>query len=934
MDNKDDKMVVEKPLVEVEKATVSSILKEESCKLDLTNSTCMSTQISKNQGNNCGVLKEQTVKVVNSVDGGVGGEDVGVSKELSTGTNEENIVDDGGEMSKENKYVKFGGNGDGILDGNTGSGAKFGSIAQRTRNRAKKEDMEGVDVEVKRKGRDDVDEDDEENTFSVGDFVWGKIKSHPWWPGRIYDPSDASEFALKYKHEGQLLVAYFGDRTFAWCDPSQLKSFEENFEEMSKQSSLKTFVSAVMEALNQFGTLFKLQMTCSCARAKEVEGSLPFVVNGGVKQGVYVPEKRISMCLADQCTSSALLADIKRLATCGFVTNALELTVLKSWLSAFFHAKFGYSLPICCEPMSIEDPVDRECVPSEIFFGGPDDGGYSIGTVDQNLGKKGSSLLLTPLDISQKGRKSKTITELLGVVDTGNELERNINGSDGETPVSKSVVKSRKKRRRVPDEDQSSVRGVVGNDRDPKEVEQSGKLMGMSGRRIRKTNDENDSQVITRSSARKTKDGSEMEKQQKKDMMAKVNKKSISLSINSGPMVEEVYGRVSPRERKLSKYLSPPYTMQLQRQRSSCSENGSDQAGLAYSDVTKTGEKMDKESDKFMGSPRLAKCSSQKFQRLSKDSSCKRVKIDHAEHKGNQSTPSSEIAGPVKSIGSLNCVLSEIHSAARDPLSLKNDKSFDSIKGFLYSYRNSNYKDGPNHSSYKRKRVRNSSGTKHGSNEKVRNDGDQRKPKSKPVKKSALKGEEPKLEPKAEHEAPCGLSSSSTALIITFPAGFSMPTKEAIIQMCSKFGEVNKSETEMIAKSSTAKIVFALRSSAKAAMKTMRKSALFGNVKVSYKVLNPTASKGKKIDVQNKKKMKASKATSEAKSPAKPPAVNPPSEQPPEVVSIRQKLESLSSMLAKTANKDGKMSQEAKCNLENEVKELLKKVKMMKPSSS
>ena len=59
MDNKDDKMVVEKPLVEVEKATVSSILKEESCKLDLTNSTCMSTQISKNQGNNCGVLKEQ-----------------------------------------------------------------------------------------------------------------------------------------------------------------------------------------------------------------------------------------------------------------------------------------------------------------------------------------------------------------------------------------------------------------------------------------------------------------------------------------------------------------------------------------------------------------------------------------------------------------------------------------------------------------------------------------------------------------------------------------------------------------------------------------------------------------------------------------------------------------------------------------------------------
>ncbi|MCI64513.1 PWWP domain protein, partial [Trifolium medium] len=26
---------------------------------------------------------------------------------------------------------------------------------------------------------------DEKSEFSVGDFVWGKIKSHPWWPGRV-----------------------------------------------------------------------------------------------------------------------------------------------------------------------------------------------------------------------------------------------------------------------------------------------------------------------------------------------------------------------------------------------------------------------------------------------------------------------------------------------------------------------------------------------------------------------------------------------------------------------------------------------------------------------------------------------------------------------------------------------------------------------------
>jgi hypothetical protein len=42
---------------------------------------------------------------------------------------------------------------------------------------------------------------DERCDISVGEFVWGKIKSHPWWPGWVYDPSDASELALKLKQE-------------------------------------------------------------------------------------------------------------------------------------------------------------------------------------------------------------------------------------------------------------------------------------------------------------------------------------------------------------------------------------------------------------------------------------------------------------------------------------------------------------------------------------------------------------------------------------------------------------------------------------------------------------------------------------------------------------------------------------------------------------
>ncbi|GJT97192.1 tudor/PWWP/MBT superfamily protein isoform 1 [Tanacetum coccineum] len=34
--------------------------------------------------------------------------------------------------------------------------------------------------------------------FAMSDLVWGKVRSHPWWPGQIFDPADASEQAVKH----------------------------------------------------------------------------------------------------------------------------------------------------------------------------------------------------------------------------------------------------------------------------------------------------------------------------------------------------------------------------------------------------------------------------------------------------------------------------------------------------------------------------------------------------------------------------------------------------------------------------------------------------------------------------------------------------------------------------------------------------------------
>ncbi|KAD4586646.1 hypothetical protein E3N88_24247 [Mikania micrantha] len=90
-----------------------------------------------------------------------------------------------------------------------------------------------------------VDHDEEENhSFVVGDFVWGKIKSHSWWPGQV-------SMHLIMQHNGQLLVAYFGDGSFSWCSPSQLKPFLNHFQDMLCQSKSKKFVNAVHQVLEE-----------------------------------------------------------------------------------------------------------------------------------------------------------------------------------------------------------------------------------------------------------------------------------------------------------------------------------------------------------------------------------------------------------------------------------------------------------------------------------------------------------------------------------------------------------------------------------------------------------------------------------------------------------------------------------------------------------
>ncbi|KAL2536806.1 Uncharacterized protein Fot_18197 [Forsythia ovata] len=90
----------------------------------------------------------------------------------------------------------------------------------------------------------------------------------------------------KHSHAGQagrLLVAFFGDGSCSWCLPSQLISFVENFEEMSKDGSSKTFLNAVQRSVDEVGRLLESNLTCKCI-PEELKVGLPrpLVANAGI----------------------------------------------------------------------------------------------------------------------------------------------------------------------------------------------------------------------------------------------------------------------------------------------------------------------------------------------------------------------------------------------------------------------------------------------------------------------------------------------------------------------------------------------------------------------------------------------------------------------------------------------------------------------------
>ncbi|XP_058067470.1 PWWP domain-containing protein 3-like isoform X2 [Magnolia sinica] len=553
-----------------------------------------------------------------------------------------------------------------------------------------------VSVSVEEEEEEDVEMDAQEHQFSVGDFVWGKIKSHPWWPGQIYNPSDASGNAGKYRRRDRVLVAYFGDDTFAWCYPSQLKPFRKDFEQMSKQSNSKSFTNAVEEALNELGRCIESEMACSCVLEETRTGlTRPLAVNAGIKEGVTIPEGHIGELSITEFEPASFLVHLRDIARVVSVIDLLELTVLRCRLSAFFRAKGCGPLPAYHEPQGITDPeenADENLGYDETELDGkgdltqnPAEEGWLSSPVTSR--KRGNSLSGKRLQISEDKlyqRKKKSMAELMGEkMDSEPETDGSDAVEEGKV-VGKPALPS--KRQEKTKHSASPSARTENKDKNSEDVDKEGKTASKSASLSRK-----------RKKSNKTSEA---------PSMAEGNRTTDAENDDTG--AEEGTVLSSPRIRKKSKYLSPPYTflggfkgMILKDDVEIESPKDPISSRLRESIQTKDAEaetpeetsgipQIDESGSRIVsrltGSPPIVKCGGETFQKRAAKGSRVGRKTP-----GNFSprTPKEDWTAHVVEMdnASAHKMLSEIRLVALDTLYLKGGRSSDRVVGFFAGFR-------------------------------------------------------------------------------------------------------------------------------------------------------------------------------------------------------------------------------------------------------
>ncbi|GAV86980.1 PWWP domain-containing protein [Cephalotus follicularis] len=203
--------------------------------------------------------------------------------------------------------------------------------------------------------------------FQVGDMVWGKVKSHPWWPGHIFSEVFASTSVRRTRREGHVLVAFFGDSSYGWFDPAELIPFDLYFAEKSQQTNSRNFVKAVEEAMDEASRRCGLGLACKCRnpynfRSTHVHGyftvDVPDYEPNGLYSAIQIQRAR------DSFNPSYTLSFVKQLALAPQGTESIDFVKNKATVFAFRKAVFEeydetYAQAFGVQPARpSHDPVD------------------------------------------------------------------------------------------------------------------------------------------------------------------------------------------------------------------------------------------------------------------------------------------------------------------------------------------------------------------------------------------------------------------------------------------------------------------------------------------------------------------------------------------------------------------------------------------------
>jgi len=616
------------------------------------------------------------------------------------------------------------------------------------------ETSENMDVEVE-------DLSGEGYGFVVGDFVWGQGESQLWWPGRIYDPSDASEAALKLKQKNRLLVAYFGHGAFAWCHPSQLKSFEDNFDDMVKQRSCVDFVNAVQEAAREVGRLLSMKLSRLVADKKT--GTESMVKNSGIKEGVLVPETGVERLLYSQFEPVELLSHMNQIARIiDSGSSIMELEILKARLSAYYLSK-GHKLPDFMDTQlvpGVEDSLMDETVAvenSRSTVEAPTQGPFD--ELGHSPGLSGN--------VSNHVRKQKSIAEIMREdkdVHTASMVEATIEmvkatGSNG----------GRKRK---------------GSEAASKPVQKKKELLLDSDEDVSSADAKENSGSI----------GSWLQSKEKKEVL------------DEGKSPEGNKKGSLSRERKKSKYLSPPFTTPIRGQRE---------------------ENIEAESFEV---PRKVKASHASA--VAAVLQYPPVYMGRFFDSSNYQTDEDDgkkVIDPKKIQASVEDVLSQVRDAAISPQLRREGTSLDQFVDFTFVFRSSLYSEGSLRDVYEK----NQPGRK------------RKRPESdedgmvKDAHLSSLKqnsGPKKKIKETAPGKKGADENAQGASLHVSFGPGTSTPSRSDLISVYSKFGALNEAGTDLFDNNSRARVSFLRTSDAENALIHSQSNNPFGSADATFTI--------------------------------------------------------------------------------------------------